>query len=249
LYEAPASANRGRRLSHAGGNRFCRRTGNLTLDELTRLNQSIRSACIEGFGDLAKGKMDEGWPAYMVTFMFRQLRGSSGSIRTVMLDEIGRVYSTLLTRVTRNPRKPASSGSLPIMIGSLDLPVYKRQRDSFADVAVNGGLHAHAVLLVPPTSRLRESIPDHFARLGPLYHGSRIARIDVRPIDHDPERATAYVLKGISSRRLQYDDSMIVYPRAMSEFSPKANDLRPHLLAGARRLAFHQMRIPVRRPA
>ncbi|MFL5122741.1 MAG: hypothetical protein ACJ8C8_20015, partial [Microvirga sp.] len=121
------------------------------LDELTRLNRSISSACIEGFGELVRTRMDEGWSASMMTFMFHQLRGSAGSSRSVMHDEIGRVYSTLLTRVTRDPRKPASSGSLPVLIGSLDLPVYKRRtKDSFADVAVNGGLHAHAVLLVPP---------------------------------------------------------------------------------------------------
>jgi hypothetical protein len=66
----------------------------------------------------------------------------------------------------------ASTGELPVLIGAVDLPVYKRDKASGPMVLCNGGLHLHALMLMPPTSRLKESLADHFRDKRNLYAGS-----------------------------------------------------------------------------
>ena len=76
----------------------------------------------------------------------------------------------------------------------------------------------HAVLLVPPASRLRMTAEEHFLGNQDLYLGdrSRIVRLDVRPVTHSPERVFDYVLKSVRRGRFTYDDILIL-PRAVSE--------------------------------
>ena len=69
-----------------------------------------------------------------------------------MKDEVQRVYSMLLTRVHRKPRT-ASTDELPVLIGAVDLPVYKHNKASGPMVFCNDGLHVHALMLMPPTTR------------------------------------------------------------------------------------------------
>ena len=89
-----------------------------------------------------------------MTFPFSQLPGPRGAVIQAMKDELQRVYSTFVTRTNRKPRT-ASPDELPILIGTADLQVYKRDPTSSPLVVCNGGLHFHGLLLVPPTSSAR----------------------------------------------------------------------------------------------
>ena len=84
---------------------------------------------------------------------------------------------------------------------------------------MNGGLHFAGMLLVPPVSRLRTTVTQHFAENGKLYlkEQRRLDRIDVRPVETEPARVVDYVMKACSSGRLDYDDSVLLLPRANSE--------------------------------
>jgi hypothetical protein len=135
-----------------------------------------------------------------------------------MKDEVHRIYSTLLTRVHRKPRM-ASTDELPVLIGAMDLPVHKRDKSSGPMVLCNGGLHVHALMLIPPTSRLKESLADHFREKQEQYVGSGrpALRIDVRPVVEDHGRVVDYVLKTVLNGRLTYDDAVLVLPRSRGE--------------------------------
>jgi hypothetical protein len=135
-----------------------------------------------------------------------------------MKDEVHRIYSTLLTRVHRKPRT-ASTDELPVLIGAMDLPVYKRDKASGPIVLCNGGLHVHALMLMPPASRLKESLADHFRDKRNLYagSGSSIQRIDVRRVVENHERVVDYVLKTVLNGRLSYDEAVLVLPRSRDE--------------------------------
>jgi hypothetical protein len=135
-----------------------------------------------------------------------------------MKDEVHRVYSTLLTRVHRKPRT-ASTDELPVLIGAVDLPVYKRDKASGPMVVCNGGLHVHALLLMPPASRLKGSLADHFREMRELYAGSgkSIQRVHVRPVIENHGRVVDYVLKTVLNGRLSYDDAVLVLPRSRGE--------------------------------
>jgi hypothetical protein len=135
-----------------------------------------------------------------------------------MKDEVHRIYSTLLTRVHRKP-KTAATDELPVLIGAVDLPVYKRDKASGPMVLCNGGLHVHALMLMPPASRLKESLADHFRDKHSLYAGSEssIQRIDVRRVVDNHERVVDYVLKTVLNARLSYDEAVLVLPRSRDE--------------------------------
>jgi hypothetical protein len=163
-------------------------------------------------------RVRDGWSSYLFTVMFNQLFGRGPAIQRQMLDEVQRIYSTLLPRVNRKPRN-ASPDKLPLLLGALDLPVNKRKRCSAQLVRCNDGLHFNALLLVPPTSRLKTSLVDHFEEQAQLYRGTKktVDRIDVRPVIDGHDRVVDYVFKTILKRRITYDDGVLLLPRARSE--------------------------------
>ena len=125
---------------------------------------------IRGYSELVTERMEAGWSCHLLTFLFVQLPGPRSVVIDKMKDELQRVYSTLVTRVHRKPRT-ASPDQLPIFIAAADLPVYKRHRTSAPTVLCNGGLHFHALLLIPPASRLEGSVDEHFRFNDDLYRG------------------------------------------------------------------------------
>ena len=152
--------------------------------------------------------------------MFAQIAGPRPVVIDRMKDEVQRVYSTLLTRVHRRP-KTASADELPVFIGAIDLPVYKRDRSSSPSVRCNGGLHCHALVLLPPVTRLNGSLIDHFDCHQATYVRSAksIERIHIRHVLNNHGHVVDYVLKTILKGRLSYDEAMIVLPRARTEFN------------------------------
>jgi len=156
-----------------------------------------------------------------MTFPFSQLPGPRGAVIQAMKDELHRVYSTFVTRTNRKPRT-ASPDELPILIGTADLQVYKRDPTSSPLVVCNGGLHFHGLLLVPPTSRLEIPVEDHFRDNQDMYLGKRrlIRELDVRPVTETHERVVDYAFKTILRGRVSYDDGILLLPRAHDELAP-----------------------------
>ena len=173
---------------------------------------------MDGYTQLVTDRVRSGWSCNLVTFLFSQLPGPRAAVINRMKDEVHRIYSTLLTRVHRKPRT-ASTDELPVLIGAMDLPVYKRDKASGPMVLCNGGLHVHALMLMPPASRLKGSLADHFREKQELYVGSGRAtlRIDVRPVVEDHSRVVDYVLKTVLIGRLSYDEAVFVLPRSRGE--------------------------------
>ena len=179
---------------------------------------AIKPDWLKGYSQMVTDRVRDSWSPYLVTILFTQFFGQKAAVLQRMKDEVERIYSTLVTRVHRKPRN-ASSDELPVFLGAFDLPVHKRDQTSAPLVLCNGGLHFHAVVLMPPTSRLRAPLDDHFEEHGELYRGPRksVLRIDVRPVVDGHDRVVDYVFKTVLKGRLAYDDGMLVLPRARSE--------------------------------
>lgn len=173
---------------------------------------------VAGYGDLVRSRIELGWSASLMSFMFKHLPGGPAAVVQQMRREIEHVFTKFLTRVTRRPCSPASADRLPILIASPDRPVFKREKRSLRDVIVNGGLHAHGILLLPPVSRLRVPAEEYFRENQSAYvdAASTLDRIDVRAIDMNPEIATDYALKALKTGRTDFDD-LILLPRSVSE--------------------------------
>jgi hypothetical protein len=172
---------------------------------------------VDGYTRMVTDRTDYGWSRHLMTILFSPLPGPRGAVVERMKDQVQRVYSTLLTRVQRKPRT-APTDELPVLVGAVDLPVYKRGR-SVPTVFCNGGLHFHGLLLLPPASRLQGSLVDHFDGNADLYagSGSSVQRVDVRPVVEDHGRVVDYVLKTVLNGRLSYDEAVLVLPRARGE--------------------------------
>jgi hypothetical protein len=178
--------------------------------------RAIRDA-LSGYDQLGARRVAEGWRPYLVTMLFGDIPGKPDAVLRQMLDEAERIYSTLMTRVVRRPLSSRSVDELPIVIAAPDLPVGKRDKP-LVQVALNDGLHLHAILLMPPHSRLPVPADEHFRRQQALYvrDRRRLHGVDVCPIEDTVERAVAYVLKSVRRRTFSYDD-VLVLPRAISE--------------------------------
>jgi hypothetical protein len=194
-----------------------RRTS-IQSDYWSPIGSHAKAALVDGYTQLVTDRVRAGWSCNLVTFLFSQLPGPRPAVVSRMKDEVQRVYSTLLTRVHRKPRM-ASTDELPVLIGAMDLPVYKRDKASGPMVFCNGGLHVHALLLMPPTSRLKGSLADHFAEKRTLYVGSggSSVRIDVQPVIENHGLVVDYVLKTVLNGRLSYDEAVLVLPRSRGE--------------------------------
>ena len=186
-------------------------------------NPQSTNRVLAAYGEMVSRRIMEGWTASLMTFMFNQLGGSTTVKLNVMRNEVEQLYSTFLTRAVREPRSSKSVGCLPVLIASADLPVRKGQRSTYEKVTVNDGLHFHGVLLVPSKTRLRVSTEAHFQQNPLLYLRDRkwLDRIDVRAITSDWSFVTDYVLKTVKSKRLTYEEAILILPRTTSELSTR----------------------------
>jgi hypothetical protein len=147
--------------------------------------------------------------------IFNQIRGSRASITNQMKRELERVYATMLSRIVRCPMSAKNAKRLPIWIGCPDFPVPKHQKQSLRNVTINDG---HAICLIPPDSRLKESLEDHVADHLELYRGKAglVRELDVRQIATRPGYVTDYSLKSVKRRRID-EAEIIVLPRSRTE--------------------------------
>lgn len=187
-----------------------------------------RKEMILGYGELVRNHIHKGFKAYLVTIMFKSLRGGTKAILAQMIKEVTRIYSTFITRVVRNPRSPASSDRLPILIACPDLPVPKRKKQPLADFIINDGLHFHGILLVPRHSRLKGGVRRHFRlnRARYVRTQGRIKRIRLKRIRNKPAYVTDYVLKTFKRGKIGADN-ILVLPRARSELSERSIQILP----------------------
>ena len=183
----------------------------------------INRQMVTGYTRLVTDRVEDGWSCHLLTATFSQLPGPRAAVIQSMKGELARVYSTFITRVHRKPRS-ASTDELPILIGAADLPVHKRDRKSSPLVLCNAGLHFHNLLLVPPRTRLDETVEQHFRDHAGMYAGERrlIAHLDVEPVFVGHERVVDYAFKTVLRGRVAYDDGVLLLPRARSELSSAA---------------------------
>ena len=130
--------------------------------------------------------------------------------------EVERIYRTLLTRITRRPKK-TRLGELPILIGCPDSPVQKREaRGRPPSQVPNAAVHYHFVLAVPSRSRLREPLDQHVQRNIDYYKGKIVLEIHVTPVTDVEGRLADYVLKQLKRKTYTADD-ILVLPQHNSE--------------------------------
>jgi hypothetical protein len=175
------------------------------------ITQATPKELITGYSELIQRQIDQdGSNAFLLTFMFKPLAGSTKSILIQMNTEIQRVYSTFVTRVVRNPRSETNRASLPLLLTVPDRPVSKLKKQKLADLKINGGLHLHGILCVPWNCRLKVDVPTHFEAKKAMYVKNRLMRIDAEPIfSARVNHVVDYAFKALKNGNATSDDIRI----------------------------------------
>jgi hypothetical protein len=179
---------------------------------------SVERLIIDACGKWVEEHVEDGWEAFIITFMFHHLPGSTPSKLAQMRREVDRIYALTLTRFVRNPRSKTQAGRLPIWIVPPDYPVAKREKKTLRDVTLNDGLHMQGIALTPPMrrrgQRLDHDLKDNQRRY--LGHGSSLRSVRADIIKIDPGYVTDYVLKSLKRKRLSMND-LIILPKSRTE--------------------------------
>jgi hypothetical protein len=188
-----------------------------------------RVKLINGFNSMIIDRVQAGWQPYFLTYVFRHISGGASKRKRIMTDEVCRVYSQLITRIIRNPNAPSYQQLLPYLMASPDLPVPKSGvKVRVRELTINGGLHFHGVLVLPPEDRCRlgRHLLAHLHGKESLYcpPDLPLLRIDARP-SNTPMLAD-YTLKQIKRGNVAYDDILIL-PRTLDEVRSKPRILMP----------------------
>lgn len=151
-----------------------------------------REELLDAYSDWVRSHVEDGWEAFLLTFMFRPLPGSPNTQISVMQDEIMRVYATLATRIVRKPNSRRGSRFLPKGIFFPDRPVYKHRKSTLRDASINDGLHIHGIMVARrgvglKLSRLRERLDHHLIRNMDKYTNDKLVRIHIELITYRPD--------------------------------------------------------------
>ncbi|AWN44004.1 hypothetical protein [Methylobacterium durans] len=181
------------------------------------LNLYVRS-----LSEIIRDRSAQGWSVSLLTIMPDRIRRDLRSIPPLLHEPVCRIYAKLASRVVRRPRSLSGRDFLPVLIGCADLPIYKLRREGTAPscLDVDGGLHLHALLAIPPASRLKgETVEEHFAQNDELYRrGGGIGAIDVRPVcPADIEKVTRYAFKAVRDGKIDLDAGVLILPRTVTE--------------------------------
>ena len=175
---------------------------------------------IDAYAEMISQKHKEGWRLYLFGFLFRPLPGTPEHRLATMEKELMRIYAAMVTRIVRRPRSLSAQKDMPRWIAFPDFPVPKNsKKDDIVDLIPNDGLHMHAIVAIPPTSRT-PNILRHIRQYQWLYLGKhrQLAKITAKRIRRTPKTAARYVLKSLSRRRWG-EGLVLLLPRSVSELS------------------------------
>lgn len=169
------------------------------------------------YGDFARQLIEAGWICWFVTFQNVPMPGGERTLINEMLTSVDGWYRLLLPRLFRDPRNTPAI-KLPLMIAVPDVPVHKRDKAPRLSY-INEGIHAHALLLLPPTGCRTYNLVSLLTSTADLSRRRcQLLTVKAEPLRKTPEVAADYVLKQLNHRRYDADDIWI-FPRAGSELS------------------------------
>lgn len=120
------------------------------------LTYSQRQALVQGYDSYIKTKMESGYIAYFVNFMFCQLPGSQKVQWEIMANDVRRCHEILTPHVVRKSKSEAWKPLRPILIGCPDAGTRRKKRKTLRPThsIANDGWHFNGIILVPPRRRI-----------------------------------------------------------------------------------------------
>lgn len=179
---------------------------------------STKQNMIDAYISMVEDRIDAGFEGSLLTFMFKDLKGSEAAQKVQMEKEVQRIYSLLLTRFLKRPTS-MDIGEMPFFIGCVDWPVHKKVKKAIDGITHNNGMHVGGIYMVPPKNRTAMNLEDVVDRArGPIMRTGKLTAIHVKPIKDTPRKAAGYVLKSFDRLRIGSEEILIL-PRHRSELS------------------------------
>ncbi len=171
---------------------------------------------VNAYVSMVEERVNAGFEGSLLTFMFKDLKGSEESRKEKMAKEVDRIFRLLVTRFIKRPAsKPLMQ--LPFFLGCVDWPVYKKVKKTIDGIANNDGMHFGGIYMLPPKTRTAMNLEDVVDRLGrETMAAGMLTKIHVKAMQTTPRKATLYVLKSVDRLRLGSDEILIL-PRDHSE--------------------------------
>lgn len=180
-------------------------------------SRAFRISTIEGYMEWTKRQIQEGWDPYFVNFMYNNLSGGISEVKYRMMDEVDRVYRTLVTNDSREPTSQRCLPWLPLYFGSYDFPIYKKNNPtSIDDFSPNDGRHINGLFFISPRTRLTEPLGDHFDNNARRYYGRGRLLKRIHTVAMSSGDMTDYALKAYKNGKTTHDD-ILVLPKTLSE--------------------------------
>ena len=102
----------------------------------------------DGYAVMLQDRINHGWDACLLSFMFNSLPGNDRTKVKLMMEEVRATYHKLLTRLYRHPHSKRHD-QLPFLIAAPDYQVPKHDRNAYVNPEINNGLHIHAAIACP----------------------------------------------------------------------------------------------------
>lgn len=173
---------------------------------------------VDSYGLWVCQRIAMGFEPTFITIMFKELGGSHRMRKDIMRKDIEYLYTQVLSRVVRHPRK-VQEIDLPLWLMMPDDPAFKLDRNHLSDIVINDGRHYHGITLQPPGNRLNEPFSQHLIANESRYrHLTQIERLHAVDLTRTPVKATDYVMKTVKRGRASTDE-IIVLPRLHGEMN------------------------------
>lgn len=169
------------------------------------------------YTSMIEERMVCGAQATLLTFQFNHLSGSTSTVHKTMQETVEKVYSQILTRCFRKP-KNVPTIKMPFWICTPDYPIFKHHKDNFRTIVNNDGRHIHVIAVMPPDTRMTQTLDEHFHNEQPRYSGydRPLWCLDAQPITTNLVSVVDYGTKGIKTPRVGIEGQFIL-PRTHSE--------------------------------
>lgn len=187
-----------------------------------------------GYGQIALDHVSAGWSPYLLVLKFHNLGGRREAVLGQMHEAATRAHGRLCKRMWRNYRAPSRYSQLPRWILIPDYPVAKTRkisaRSALREDLPNAGLHLQGVAVLPPHSRMRESLDDHLTAAATHYCSldGPLRSLTATPITTDLPYVNRYNFKSLLRGRASIDEVLLLPPSSAELGRPKSLDSLPH---------------------
>jgi len=177
----------------------------------------IEQNVLNAYADINIENIESGYydNIFLVSITFRNIHGGLAQKKYIIDKFIEAFYDYCSSYMIRSDKKYSKK---PILIGALDKPVFKYNKNKLHSCNTNDGLHFHCTLLIPTVTKKKPFEIKYYMRRFLKTNDGKIAQdIDIKEIHYNIREVTSYVLKNVNFIGNDPSDNLFLLPKSISE--------------------------------